>query len=237
MIWVEEMRIAVADDERDVTDYLKAIIEELGHLPVSFSDGNALSQALARDTFDLVILDWGMPGKDGLQIIKWMESALNDPPPVIMMTNRTAKSDITEALNAGAADYITKPEDRGVIAARINAVLRRNGQGSGAFETIATYGNYLLNRIEQTVTFNEQTISLTAKEFELADLFFRNADRTLSRNYIMETIWRTTAALATRTLDMHISRVRSKLHLNPENGFRIFTVFGYGYRLESISKS
>lgn len=228
------MRIAVADDERDVTDYLKAIIEELGHLVVTFADGNALSQAMVRDTFDLIIVDWTMPGKDGLQIIKWMESALDERPPVIMMTNRTAKSDITEALNAGAADYITKPEDRRVIAARINAVLRRSAAGSGAFDKAATYGPYHLDRIEQTVRLKDETISLTAKEFELADLFFRNADRTLSRNYIMETIWRTTATLATRTLDMHISRVRSKLHLNPENGYRIFTVFGYGYRLESL---
>jgi DNA-binding response OmpR family regulator len=86
------------------------------------------------------------------------------------------------------------------------------------------------------LTVEDKIVTLTAKEFELADMFFRNRDRTLSRNYIMETIWRTTAALATRTLDMHISRVRAKLDLKPENGFRIFTVFGYGYRLESIEK-
>jgi DNA-binding response OmpR family regulator len=231
------MRIAVADDELDVREYLKAIIEEEGHLAVAFSDGNALAQALTRDTFDLVILDWSMPGKDGISLLKWMEKSLDDKPPVIMMTNRTAKADITEALNSGAADYITKPEDRGVIAARINAMLRRGSSGSGAFATEATYGKYHLNRIEQTVTINDETVIMTAKEFELADLFFRNSDRTLSRNYIMETIWRTTATLATRTLDMHISRVRSKLNLKPENGFRIFTVFGYGYRLESLNKS
>jgi DNA-binding response OmpR family regulator len=230
------MRIAIADDEREVTEYLKAIVEEQGHLAVTYSDGNALAQALTRDTFDLVIVDWMMPGKDGIEILKWMDGALDEKPPVIMMTNRTAKTDITDALNAGAADYITKPEDRNVIAARINAMLRRNTQGSGAFDTTATYGKYLLDRIDQTITINGETVTLTAKEFELADLFFRNADRTLSRNYIMETIWRTTATLATRTLDMHISRVRSKLHLNPENGFRIFTVFGYGYRLESLNK-
>jgi DNA-binding response OmpR family regulator len=231
------MRIAVADDELDVREYLKAIIEEEGHLAVAFSDGNALAQALTRDTFDLVILDWSMPGKDGISLLKWMEKSLDDKPPVIMMTNRTAKADITEALNSGAADYITKPEDRGVIAARINAMLRRGSSGSGAFATEATYGKYHLNRIEQTVSINDETVVMTAKEFELADLFFRNSDRTLSRNYIMETIWRTTATLATRTLDMHISRVRSKLNLKPENGFRIFTVFGYGYRLESLNKS
>jgi DNA-binding response OmpR family regulator len=229
----QNMRIAIADDEQDVTNYLKDIAEELGHTTVIFSDGNALSQSLVRETYDLVILDWSMPKKDGLETLKWMQTALQERPPTIMMTNRTAKKDITDALNAGADDYITKPEDRTVIAARINAMLRRNA-GSGAFDTKATYGKYEFDRIEQTVTFDGETVMMTAKEFELADLFFRNRDRTLSRNYIMETIWRTTAALATRTLDMHISRVRAKLDLKPENGFRIFTVFGYGYRLETM---
>lgn len=227
------MRIAIADDEQDVINYLKAIIDDLGHTVVAFSDGNALSQSLVRETYDLVILDWSMPKKDGLETLGWMQTALQERPPVIMMTNRTAKKDITDALNAGADDYITKPEDRSVIAARINAMLRRNA-GSGAFDTKATYGKYEFDRIEQTVTYDGETVMMTAKEFELADLFFRNRDRTLSRNYIMETIWRTTAALATRTLDMHISRVRAKLDLKPENGFRIFTVFGYGYRLETM---
>lgn len=229
------MRVAIADDEQDVVAFLKSIVEELGHVAVSFADGNVLSQALVRETFDLVILDWNIPGKDGITLLNWMQSALPDRPPVIMMTNRSAKKDISDALNAGADDYITKPEDRAVVAARVNAMLRRNA-GSGAFDAEATYGKYHLNRIEQTVTINDKAVTMTAKEFELADLFFRNADRTLSRNYIMETIWRTTAALATRTLDMHISRVRAKLDLQPENGFRIFTVFGYGYRLETIAK-
>jgi DNA-binding response OmpR family regulator len=153
-----------------------------------------------------------------------------------MITNRSAKKDVTEALYAGASDYISKPEDRAVIAGRIRAMLRRGAIGS-TFDTEATYGIYHLNRIEQTIFVNGQTIAFTAKEFDLADLFFRNTDRTLSRDYIMETIWRTTANLATRTLDMHISRVRSKLNLQPENGFRISTVFGYGYRLETIANT
>lgn len=229
------MRVVIADDETDVVNFLKSIVEGLGHVAVSFSDGNLLAQALVRETFDLLILDWNIPGKDGLSTLHWMKTALPEGPPVIMMTNRSAKKDISDALNAGADDYITKPEDRGVIAARINAMLRRNA-GSGAFDAVATYGKYHLNRIEQAVEINGKQVTLTAKEFELADLFFRNADRTLSRNYLMETIWRTTAALATRTLDMHISRVRSKLDLQPDNGFRIFTVFGYGYRLETIAK-
>jgi len=227
------MRIAIADDDKEIVEFLSKIAEEHGHVAVGFPDGTALTSALLRDTFDLVILDWNMPGKTGMQILEWMEEAIDDRPPVIMMTSRTAKQDISDALNAGADDYITKPEDPAVIAARINAILRR-GTGSSAMETTAIYGEYLLDRIEQKVRRKNEEISLTAKEFELTDLMFRNRDRTLSRRYIMETVWRTNAHLATRTLDMHVSRIRSKLSLTPENGFRIFTVFGYGYRLETL---
>lgn len=228
------MRVVIADDEADVVTFLKSIVEELGHVAVGYSDSGLLAQALVRETFDLLILDWNIPGKDGISTMQWMQTSVPKRPPVIMMTNRSAKRDISDALNAGADDYITKPEDRAIIAARISALLRRKS-GSGAFEANALYGQYHLNRIEQTVSIRGKTVSMTSKEFELADLFFRNADLTLSRNYIMETIWRTKAALATRTLDMHISRVRAKLDLCPENGFRICTVFGYGYRLETIA--
>ncbi|WP_422344737.1 response regulator transcription factor [Parasphingorhabdus sp.] len=228
------MRIAIADDDKEIVDFLGNIAEGQGYVYVGFADGNALTNALLRDTFDLVILDWNMPGKTGLQILEWMEDAVDDRPPVIMITSRTAKQDISEALNAGADDYITKPEDPDVIAARINAILRRSS-GVAAMETKAQYGEYILDRIEQKVRHRETEVALTAKEFELTDLMFRNRDRTLSRRYIMETVWRTNAHLATRTLDMHVSRIRSKLSLTPENGFRIFTVFGYGYRLETLN--
>jgi DNA-binding response OmpR family regulator len=227
------MRIAIADDDGESLVYLEHIIAGMGHICARFNDGERLAAALLRDTFDLVMLDWNMPGKNGLQIIQWMRQTLDSPPPVIMLTGRTAKRDITEALNAGADDYITKPEEDSVIAARIAAVLRRTS-ASASMDKVAEFGAYRLDRMAQTIRHLGLEITLTAKEFELADLLFRNRDRTLSRAYIMETIWRTSADLATRTLDMHISRVRSKLALKPENGFRIFTVFGYGYRLETI---
>jgi DNA-binding response OmpR family regulator len=229
------MRVAIAEDEADAAAFLKSVVEDLGHVAVVFTDGNVLSQALIRGTYDLVILDWAIPGKDGIAVLKWMKSSLAERPPVIMMTNRSAKADISAALNAGADDYITKPEDRTVVSARISAMLRRSA-GSGASAAGSTYGKYQLDRIEQTVSLNGNTVAMTAKEFQLADLFFRNADRTLSRHYIMETVWRTTATLDTRTLDMHLSRVRAKLDLQAANGFRVFTVFGYGYRLETIGK-
>ncbi len=222
----------IADHGSDVVDYLKQIVEDLGYVAVGCTDSKVIKEILSRDIFDLVILDWNIRAADGSSLLEWMNKTLPTRPPVIMMANRSAKRDITDALNSGADDYITKPESRNVIAARVNALLRGNAVG-GAFDTEVTYGAYKMNRLEQSVTIHGQTVILTAKEFELAEMFFKNKDRTLSRHYIMQTIWRTTATLATRTLDMHISRVRAKLALRPENGFRIFTVFGYGYRLES----
>jgi DNA-binding response OmpR family regulator len=227
------MRIAIADDDGASLTFLENVVISMGHICAKFGDGERLSAALLRDTFDLVMLDWNMPGKSGLQVLEWMQETVENPPPVIMLTARTSKRDVTDALNAGADDYICKPEEEGVIAARITAVLRRTA-GGATMDKIAEYGGYRLDRMAQTIRHEDADIVLTAKEFELADLLFRNRDRTLSRAYIMETIWRTSADLATRTLDMHISRVRSKLNLKPENGFRIFTVFGYGYRLETI---
>jgi len=226
------MRVFIADNDSDVVDYLKQIVKDLGHDAVGFTDSKTFTEILLREAFDLVILDWNIRAADEMSLLEWMNKTLVTRPPVIVMANRSAKRDTADALNAGADDYITKPESRNIIAARVNALLRGNA-ACGAFDTEVTYGAYKMNRLEQSVSIHGQTVILTAKEFELAEMFFKNTDRTLSRHYIMQTIWRTTATLATRTLDMHISRVRAKLALQPENGFRIFTVFGYGYRLES----
>ena len=113
------MRVAIADHDPDIIEFLGKIVTEQGYAYAGFSDGKSLADALLRDKFDLIILDWSLPGKSGMQLLKWMEGALADRPPVIMMISRTAKQDISDALNAGADDYITKPEDKDVIAVRI----------------------------------------------------------------------------------------------------------------------
>ncbi len=234
MLGEDIMRIAIADDDNEILDFLERIISGMGHVVVRFSDGDRLVSALLRDTFDLVMVDWNMPGKTGLEVIKWVQEKMTEAPPIIMMTSRSAKQDITTALQSGADDYVTKPEDENVIAARIEALLRRSQPQNSMAKTLV-FGKYTLDRMEQEIEFDGQRVELTSKEFELAELLFKNRDRSLSRAYIMETIWRTNVDLATRTLDMHVSRLRSKLALKPENGFRIFTVFGYGYRLETLA--
>ena len=128
------MRVFIADHGSDVVDYLKQIVEDLGYTAVGCTDNNVFTEILAREAFDLVILDWNIRAADDTSLLEWMNKTLPTRPPVIMMANRSAKRDITDALNAGADDYITKPESRNVIAARVNALLRGNAAG-GAFDT------------------------------------------------------------------------------------------------------
>jgi DNA-binding response OmpR family regulator len=150
-----------------------------------------------------------------------------------MFTSRTDKNDITAALDAGADDFIIKPESGTVIAARMNAILRRT-IGRPSDDRFETFGRYRFDRATETVTLDGEAIALTAKEFALARLFFASLGRPLSRAYILETIWKNVAELSTRTLDMHVSRVRAKLRLRAEHGYGLQTVFGYGYRLEAF---
>lgn len=180
------MKVFIADYCLDVVDYLKQIVEDLGHIAVGCTNSNDFTEILSREVFDLVILDWNIRAGDGTSLLEWMNKTSSTRSPVIMMANRSAKREITDALNAGADDYITKPESRNVIAARISALLRGNAVG-GVFDTEVICGAYNMNRLEQSVTIHGQTVILTAKEFELAEMFFKNTDRTLSRHYIMQT--------------------------------------------------
>lgn len=226
------MRIAIADDEDTVRNFLTAILTEAGHSCISFRTGRETINALQRDTFDLAIIDWIMPGTNGLEIVKWTREALSPGPPIIMLTSRADNDDVVEALNAGADDYIIKPSAPDVILARVEAVMRRSAPPPDPSARTENFGVYCFDRMTSSVSLYGEDIALTSREFALALLFFRNPNRAFSRAYILETLWHSVPDLPTRTLDMHISRIRSKLRLGPETGYRLQTIFGHGYRLE-----
>jgi len=229
---IDKKRIAIADDDVVMTEFIAEIITNMGHRPIVFSAGDTLLRQLPRETFDLLILDWNMAGANGFEVLTWTQSNLVAPPPVIMLSSRAEKIDIADCLKAGADDYIVKPEAANVIEARISAVLRRAAPSTSG-QRYLTFGVYKFDKLEGSVAYHDIRNALTSKEFALALMFFQNQNRPVSRSYILETIWNSVGDLATRTLDMHVSRIRAKLALNPENGFRLSTIFGYGYRLES----
>lgn len=226
------IRVAIADDDQEILSQVETALIGAGHECIAYRNGKDVLNAIKRETFDVVMLDWSMPGATGIEVLGWAEQNIESPPPFIMLTSRSSKSDIIRGLETGACDYVIKPEASAVILARIEAAARR-GQRQATKERFKDYGKFRIDNLENKFLVDGEEIKLTSKEFQLGALFFENMNRPLSRGYLFSQVWGTSEDIATRTLDMHISRVRSKLALNPENGFVIQTVFGFGYRMDT----
>jgi DNA-binding response OmpR family regulator len=225
------VRIAIVDDDEAMIEFASAPLEAAGHNCSSFRTGAALLAALRRQTFDLILLDWNLPDSSGIELLRAIREAVARETAIIMLTSRSDKDDITTALHAGADDYVVKPESASVIAARVEAVLRR-AMPTVSQKRVLNFGGYAFDRLTERVRVRDEEIALSAKEFQLALTLFENMHRALSRSYLLETIWQSSGDLPTRTLDMHVSRIRTKLQLTAENGYRIVAISGYGYRME-----
>ena len=224
------MRIAILEDDPALADQMVQALEGGGHAVHSFRMGAALVARLKRDTFDLLILDWNLPDMPGIDALTWALEHLKSVPPVLFVTSRGQEADIVRALNQGADDYLVKPIKVSELLARVGALLRRSFPTlKGEIQEIASF-RFDVNR--HAIEVNGAEIVVTAKEFGLALLLFQNLNRPLSRAYLLEKIWGVSADLQTRTLDAHVSRIRSKLSLRPDAGYRLAPVYSYGYRLE-----
>jgi DNA-binding response OmpR family regulator len=228
------MRIAIADDDKDAREFAQHTLSLAGHQCSAFANGRDIIAQLKRETFDLILLDWNMPGLSAIDVIEWVRQGLSDVPRIIVLTSRVSDADIAFALDAGADDFITKPASGEVIRARVAATLRRASKEQ-ATKRVEQREVFAFDRLDQAVTFGGTVVRLTPKEFDLALLFFDNLQRPLSRGYILQRIWNNTADLSTRTLDMHVSKIRTKLGLRPENGYRLQTISSYGYRLDKFN--
>lgn len=227
------MRIAILDDDRELCAHIAVLMRELGHVCVEFTAGKSLMRALRQESFDLLLLDWEVPDFTGIEIVGWVRQNLDPSPPVIMITARSRDQDIVSGLEAGADDYVMKPVQANVLAARVAAVLRRSYSQSGTPE-VESFGAYRFSHLTESVEVNDVRVETTAKEFHLALLLFRNIHRSLSRAHILEAVWGRNPDLPTRTLDVHISQIRGRLMLRPQNGVRLSSVYSFGYRLESV---
>lgn len=226
------MRIGVLEDDIELADQLKAYLLDAEHKCFHFQSGQKLINFLRHETVDMLLLDWNVPDLSGMAVIDWVQQKLEISPPVIMLTSRAAEEDVVAALKAGADDYVVKPVQPNVLLARINSIGRR-AYPRPRTGHVERYGDYAFDLRMETATLRDEEIALTGKEFALALLLFRNMHRAMSRSYIFEVLWGKNPDLQTRTLDAHISKVRIKLKLRPENHLKLVTVYAYGYRLET----
>jgi DNA-binding response OmpR family regulator len=229
----KKVLIAILEDDPDIGAVMKKWLESEGHNVRHFLSGNKLVAAASHDAFDLYVVDWMVPDLTGLEVLQWLRTERADSTPVLFVTVRSGEQDVIRALNAGADDFLVKPIRRGELAARVNALMRRAGRQEQPDDSFI-FPPFRIVPNARRFLCGEQTIDLTEMEFELALFLFRNAGKLLSRDNIASSVWRRSVSETSRTIDTHVSRVRRKLGLTPENGCRLVPVYSAGYRFERL---
>jgi two-component system, OmpR family, response regulator RegX3 len=231
-------RIALVEDDPTQRQAAMLQLEEAGMMVKPFGTPKEFFFALERESFDLAILDWGLPEMSGPEVLAKMRASGNALP-VLFVTARDAEEDVVRALDTGADDYLVKPLRGKELVARIMAVLRRSNPGaveSRYFEFDRfKFDLKAMILVDDSVSDDNKEIELTHKEFNLALIFLRNVGKPLSRSHIREAVWGRGSEVPSRTMDTHVSRVRTKLRLRPEAGYLLAPVYSYGYRLEHVT--
>lgn len=223
--------IGILEDDPDQAALVAHWLEEGGYAARLFRSASEFRRRQGSAAVDLLLLDWGLPDSTGPEIAEWVRNSANARLPIVFLTARGAETDIVRGLAAGADDYVVKPPRRAELLARVAAVLRRNGGDEAGHDAIDV-DPYLIDFKRRRVGFAGREVELTQREFDLATFLFRRHGRIVSRNALLENVWNLTAAVSTRTVDTHISRLRKKLELNGEHGWRLAAIYQHGYRLE-----
>ena len=226
--------IFCVEDDTSIRDLMVYALKTSGYDACGFNDGTELFEALGAasesDLPELIMLDIMLPGEDGLEILrKLKENPVTSSIPVIMATAKGTEFDKVIGLDTGADDYLTKPFGMMEMNARVKAVLRRSG-AKEENSNIIEQGNLKINMESHTVTVGEDKVNLTLKEFEILHLFMQNTDRVFTRDELLSSVWGMNYTGETRTVDVHIGTLRTKIG---EYGKRIETVRGVGYRFRS----
>lgn len=229
------MRIVVLEDNLTQSTLVSALLRGAGHDVHEFALTRELQRFCTRESVDLYLLDWMMPDISGEEFLRWLREERHDQTPAIFITARDTEDDIVTGLSAGADDFMIKPISQRVLMSRIEAVLRRSKPREPG--EVLELPPYSIDTAQKRIRLEGIDVDLTEKEFDLALFLFRNLGRLLSRGHLLEAVWGRNPDLATRTVDTHVSRVRGKLQLRPENGYRLVPTYNFGYRLERVEAS
>lgn len=224
-------KILVVEDEKSLSEPLAYLLRREGYEVSVVDNGNAAVSAVDASPPDLMLLDLMLPGLAGTEVCR--EVRLRSSLPIIMLTAKDSEVDIVVGLELGADDYVTKPYSSRELLARIKAVLRRRAEDSTTSSSVLEYHGVVLDSDRHQLTVKGAAVSLPLKEFELLELLMLNAGRVLTRGQIIDRVWGSDYFGDTKTLDVHIKRLRSKIEDNPGEPVLIVTVRGLGYRFDA----
>ena len=223
-------RILIVEDEASLSEPLAYLLEREGYETTIAEDGLAAVAEFEKNGADLILLDLMLPGLPGTEVCRQIRAVSNVP--IIMLTAKDGEVDIVVGLELGADDYMTKPYSTRELLARIRAVLRRRIE-TVETEAMLSAGDVRMDVERHTVSVSGTDVALPLKEFELLEYLLRNAGRVLTRGQLIDRVWGADYFGDTKTLDVHIKRIRSRIEKEPSQPTMLVTVRGLGYRFEA----
>ena len=223
-------RILIVEDEESFSDPLSYLLTKEGYEVSVVEDGGEALERFEREGADLVLLDLMLPGMSGTEVCRHIRQKSNVP--VIMLTAKDSEIDKVVGLEIGADDYVTKPYSSRELVARVRAVLRRQGEPEELVSTTVAAGPVRMDIERHVVSVDGEQVSLPLKEFELLEMLLRNSGRVLTRGQLIDRVWGSDYVGDTKTLDVHVKRLRSKIEPDPSSPRYLVTVRGLGYKFE-----
>jgi len=225
-------KILVVEDEESVLDPLELLLTKEGFSIITARDGKEALEKFAQISPDLILLDLMLPEISGTEVCRQIR--IKSSVPIIMLTAKDTEVDKVVGLELGADDYIVKPYSKAELVARIKAVLRRQSSESKPNDLgVISAGPVNIDIDRHLVTINGSTIALPLKEFELLEFLVRNSGRVLTRTQLIDRVWGSDYFGDTKTLDVHVKRLRAKIEVDPANPVYIQTIRGLGYKFEN----
>lgn len=223
-------RVLVVEDEINLREPLVYLLQKEGYDVIEAEDGNAAVELFHSHNPDLLLLDLMLPGLSGNEVCRQIRSASEVP--IIMLTAKDAEIDKVVGLELGADDYVTKPYSTRELLARMKAVLRRGREVVQTESGMLKAGPVVMDLERHTVAVDGQMVQMPLKEFELLELLMENVNRVLTRGQIIDRVWGSNYFGDTKTLDVHVKRIRSKIEEDPSRPKLLQTVRGLGYKFE-----
>lgn len=224
-------RILLVEDESALSEPLSFLLEREGYEVVVAEDGPSALAEFDRAGADVILLDLMLPGIPGTEVCREIRTRSNVP--IIMLTAKDSEIDVVVGLELGADDYVTKPYSTRELLARIRAVMRRRIDEGDDSDNVLSSGTVQMDIERHTVSVSGAVVPMPLKEFELLEFLLRNAGRVLTRGQLIDRVWGTDYFGDTKTLDVHIKRIRSRIEQTPSEPTMLVTVRGLGYRFEA----
>jgi two-component system, OmpR family, response regulator RegX3 len=224
-------RVLIVEDERSLSEPLAFLLEREGYKTTVADDGEEAIAAFHRKGADVILLDLMLPRVSGIEVCRTIRQ--HSQVPIIMLTAKDSEVDIVVGLELGADDYVTKPYKTRELLARIRAVLRRRTDTDDLADSVLESGDVRLDLERHTLTVRGAETAIPLKEFELLEVLMRNSGRVLTRGQLIDRVWGADYFGDTKTLDVHVKRIRSRIEAKPSSPVMLVTVRGLGYRFES----